>query len=444
MAIAALQSPPFTYVREDPPSLEFAPLNAYTPASMLRPHHRHYLAGFFLDFGVMAAFTAMPFLIFNQLNGGAKMAGVIAGSQSIGYGLACLFLATGIIPMARLGLRAAAVGTALFAVLFCGATFLTQPLLYGVATTAGVSGMALVWPALHAWIGADPNIRRRGRRMARFNLSWSLGFTLGPFLGGPLYSLDYRLPFVASFALSTATFLILLAAPDERRYFGVAQNEPDAARFQHDRSSEVHLYAAWFANMVANAMVLVTRSVFPKRIDELVAAGELRLLFEDVPAAFLTVNPSTKFMWLAFAMAGTNAVTFLVLGRTHWWHHRFSFLAGLQVLAAAGFWMLGTTHSLIVMLFCCAAVGVAWGACFFAAVFYSVANPALKHRRAAVNEGAVGLGGFFGALAFGFLAERYSLVMPFHYTPVFVGIALLAQFFLLQFAVSRQRALAAS
>jgi MFS family permease len=404
---------------------------------MFKAHHRHYLAGFFLDCGVMVAFTAMPFFIFDHLQGGERTSGIIAGSQSVAYGIVCLLLSVRANPLARMGLKAAAIGTAIYGVLFCGAVFARSAFWYGALTTVGVGSMALIWPALHAWIGADVNLRRRNRRMSRFNLSWSLGFSLGPFLGGMLYVVDYRLPFAVTFLFTAITLAILLAAPEERRYFGTAPKDLSEEQQQHDRASETHLYAAWVANMVANALVLVTRSVYPKRVEELVNSGQLRLLFEDAPLAFLTADAPTKFMWLAAAMAGANALTFFAMGRTRWWHHRFSLLAGLQVIAAAGFWLLGSTQSLLVMLLCGAMVGVAWGGSFFAAVYYSVANPALKHRRAAINEGAVGLGGFIGGVLFSHMAERYGLVMPFLYTPLFIAAALLLQYGLLKISERR-------
>jgi hypothetical protein len=277
--------------------------------------------------------------------------------------------------------------------------------------------------------------------MSRFNLSWSLGFSIGPFLGGLLYVVDYRLPFLVTFLFTLFTFIILVMAPDERRYFGAAPAERSEEHIAHDRASEIHLYSAWGANMVANALVLVTRSIFPKRIEELVNAGQLRILFESTPLHYLTVDAATKFMWLAGAMAAANAFTFLMMGRTRWWHYRFSMLAGLQLAAGAGFWVLGITQSLLVMLLCCGAVGVAWGASFFAAVYYSVANPALKHRRAAINEGGVGLGGFLGGLIFSHVAAHYNLLTPFLYTPLFVGAAVLLQYGLLRFSSRRAAAL---
>ena len=338
---------------------------------------------------------------------------------------------------AKKGLGSAAFGTALFAVLTCAAIAFRNPVAFTILSSVGMIGMSFVWPALHAWIGTEPNLRRRGRRMARFNMSWALGFTVGPLVAGPLYTIDYRLPFVFVFVVCVLTFIILLCAPDERAYFGVASAAVVEERAGHDRASEVHLYAAWVVSMVGSAMAVVTRSVLSKRIADLVAAGQLRLFFENTPYAFMTADAATKYMWVAFLIAGANAFTFMLMGRTQRWHHRPWVLVAMQVAAAGGFWVLGTTTSLAVMLLACLAVGAVWGGGFFAAVYYSVADPARKHSRAAINEGAVGLGGFVGSLGFGYLAGQYGVSMPFRYTPLFVVVPLILEYALLRYSAAR-------
>ncbi len=399
---------------------------------MFKAHHRHYLAGFLLDLGVMIGMTAMPFYVMNQIGGGAQMIGIIGGAQAIGYALACLVQASGLLPQMRSGLQMAAIATGVYAVAFCGAVLTRNPVLYGVLNTVGMSSLAFVWPSLHAWIGAEPNLRRRGRRMARFNIAWALGFTVGPLVGGPLYVAGYWYPFAAVFVLCMVVIAMFLVTPDERRYFGVSTDSMVEARAGHDRASEAHLVAAWTANAVGNAMSLVARTIFAKRVEELVSSNQLRLLFESAPPDFLTGEAATKFMWITFAVAAGNAFTFFAMGRTNRWHHRFSVLAGLQLAAALGILLMGVTDSLLLMLAGCAAVGAAWGGCFFAGVFYSVANPEKKHGRAAINEGAVGLGGFLGAVAFGFTAEQYGIVTPFLFTPLVVGLAIAVQYLLVR------------
>jgi predicted MFS family arabinose efflux permease len=141
----------------------------------------------------------------------------------------------------------------------------------------------------------------------------------------------------------------------------------------------------------------------------------------------LTYASATKYSWLAFAPSFATALTFVALGRTKRWQHSFVIPVITQVLAAMSFWTLGHTRSLLMMLACFVAVGVNVGLAFFSSIFYCVSNPAHKHRRASINEGAVGFGGLVGNLVFGFLVARYGHATPYHLTPIIVTAAILLQ-----------------
>lgn len=397
---------------------------------MLRAHQRVYLSAFLMDFSVISLMTVLPFYVFNQLGKGAAVSGAIGGLQSAMYAVVCLVSAR-YVARAHNGMRWAHVGAAGFVVFACLMPFFRNPWLCAMMAAVSSSFLALYWPAQYSWIGAEPDLERRGRHMALFNVAWSLGFSLGPLAAGPLYDLDYRFPFVAIFVLGASLLALLLTVPHERDYFGKAEGHAAESRQAHDRRSEAYLYLAWASTFASNFVTGVTRTVFPKRVEDLVSSGELRLFAESQPLPFLTVGPATKYSWLACCLSLMLVVMFIWMGRSKFWQHRASFLLGSQVLAAGAFWVLGHTHSLVLMAVCFAAVGANAGISFFSSVYYSVVNPRLKHSRSAINEGLVGAGGFLGSVLFGWLAGRYGIEMPFRWTPLFIGVLLVLQAFLI-------------
>lgn len=396
------------------------------------PFLRICLGAFLVDFAVMISITVMPFYVYRQIGGGAAMSGTIGSFQAAFYALAS-FGSAWIVSRAKNGMAFAFIGAASFGVFFCLFPMTRNPYLCGLFATIAMSSLALVWPALHAWVGAEPDVQRRGIQMSWFNLSWSFGFSLSPLLAGPLFDWDYRLPFVVLAVTCTACALLLRSIPHEKDHYPQASEEQLAARADHDQASEVHLYAAWWATFVGSVLATATRNVYPKRVDELIASHELRFLFEDVPASILTVNAATKYSWLAFALGVTSVLSFIVLGRTKRWHHNIALVLALETLAAGAFWILGSTHSLVVMALCFVVTGAFAGTTFFQGVFYSMADPAHKHRRAAINEGAIGVGGFVGSIGLGYLAGRYGIAMPLHYTPVFIAVMMAIQVALLKY-----------
>ena len=373
----------------------------------------------------------MPFYVYDVLGGDETMSGLIGGIQMGAYSITCMIVSR-FVHRAHNGLWFALAGVALFAVTNGPAPWLRNPYVFGGALTLAFMSVSMVWPALHSWVGAEPDPAKRTRYIGWFNVSWSFGFAVSPLIAGPLYDWDYRLPFVALILFSIVCFLLLRSLPHERNYFGVATPETREEHAAHDRASAAFLYAAWMATFVANMLVGVTRTIYPKRVQDLLASGALDMV-RGVPLPdFLAAAPATTFAWLSSMLSILTALSFLLLGRSTWWRHRFQGLVISQVASAAAFWVLGKTTSLVVMGLCFAVVGATLGLAFFSSVYYSLADPEHKHRRAAVNEGAVGLGGFAGSAIFGYLIGRsQDMSLPFTYTPVLILAVLLLQWGLL-------------
>jgi MFS family permease len=400
------------------------------------PVYRIYLAAFLLDGALMVGITALPFFVYHHLGGSTTHTGAIGSAQALVYAGFCLGSSL-VVARIRNGMALAVAGAAIFATLFSFSHFSGNLVLYSIGVSVANLGMALVWPALHSWLGAERNTRLRTRRMGAFNIAWSMGLAVGPLLGGALYEIDYRLPFIAVFAMGAVSALLLWTVPPETPHVPEPET-PEVDR--HERASlERLILSAWVANGLGWALVIVTRMVFPKRVDELVDANALRILFESDPPLLLTYGAARLYSVPAFLLSFASCAVFVLMGRTHWWHGRFWVLAVLQVLAAGSIWVLGATHSYAVMLGCFALVGINCGACFFASTFYCTADPAQKHRRLAVNEGIVGLGGFVAPLGFGWLADTRGMAASFQWAPALVGALLLAQAGLLLWARSERR-----
>ena len=399
---------------------------------MLSPQFRICAVAFLIDFAVMVLAVALPFFVYNQLGLGAGTSGALGGAQAAAYALSCL-ASSGMVSRARNAMHWTFGGLVSF-LLFASLIPLYPNVWFcGVMAVASSASLGPVWPALHSWIGAEPDLVKRGRIMAIFNISWSFGFAISPLLAGPLYDMDYRWPFVLFAGTVLLALILVRTLPHEKSHFAAPSQEMLEERAHHDRASESHLYATWCATLIGSLLTNVTRTVFPKRIDELVNSHQLRFLWEQEPCSFLTTGAATKYSWLAFVLALVSAGTFFWMGRSRWWHHRFSVLAGLQMLAAASFIVLGTTSSLVLMLACFVIVGANSGVSFFAAIYYSLANPEHRRRRVAINEFSIGLGGFVGSICFGSLVAKLGMAMPFYLTPGVVGLAFLVELWLIQY-----------
>jgi MFS family permease len=242
------------------------------------PLLRVYAVAFAVDFATMAAMISVPFFVFRQLGGGAAMSGSFGAAQGAFYTIVCLASA-GMVQRAKNGLNWAIAGLIGLAVFISLASAFRSPLICGTLFAAGIGSVSLVWPALLSWVGAHPDPHERTRRLSFFNFSWSFGYAIGPLFAGPLCDLDYRLPYVLVLALSVMALLIVRSLPaDQHTHYDDMPEEPVSPKAI--RYSEAYILAGWTGVIVANALSATARSVFPKRIADLIASGQLRLLNE--------------------------------------------------------------------------------------------------------------------------------------------------------------------
>lgn len=407
---------------------------------MFSPILRICLAAFCADAASMSSFIALPFFIFNQLDGGPGMSGGIQAGQALAYAGLCL-VSSPFVSKLRNGLSWAQLGVLWFPAMFCAMLLSRDPWICGAFAILSTPGMALVWPAVHSWVGAEPEPDLRRRHMRWLNISWSLGFAVAPLLAGYAYDMDYRLPFALTAAFGFAAFLLLRSLPHEKDHFGVASEELLETRSRHDRLSRIYLFAGWISVLVGNLFAAVTRSVYSDRFEMLAKQERLRWIVTEIPAAWQQQYTVTAYGVLAFFLSLATAAAFFLLGGTKFWRHSFRWIVGVQAATVLSFWVLSFTESLVLMVLCFAVTGFNAGFAFFTATYYSVSDAEHKHRNAAINEGAVGVGVCIGGLGFGQLAEVYGVTFPFRYALVLLPGIVLFEYGLIRWRRKRLGAL---
>lgn len=383
------------------------------------PHLRVALVAFLFSAAGTAAMIAMPFFVFNQLGRGVVVSGIYSGTQALGYTLFAL-LSAPFVGRAKNGLRWGVMGVTGFMILIGVMSFSQNIVLCGVFYAGAFSISALAWPSFHSWVGTEPDLQLRACSMGRLNVGWSTGGAAGPFVAGPLYEYDYRFAFAFVILLCLFSLYLILTIPNEKDYFHNKIVETSSEPAAYNQRSEVFLWCAWCATFTAHICVGATRFIYPKILENIIDSGSLRFFMEKEPLYWLNSAAATRFSWLMFICGLGTAVLFLVLGRSTWWHHRFSLLVIAQLLTGISMFVLGFTSSLLLMLVAFSIIGANLGVAFFSSVYYGMANVSLKHRRSSINEGVVGAGGIVGSFGFSFAGAVLGLKMPFLWMPVFM------------------------
>lgn len=367
--------------------------------------------GFWVDFAIMLGVVALPFLILDHVKGGnTSLSGKVFATQMLVYSIACV-IASKFVRHSKSILTWARWGVFLFLLSYSLFPFLPYKSVIITCSIVSFVGMAMTWPAFYAWVGSEPNESNRKKFLALFNLSWSLGFTVSPLVSGPLYDYDYRFPFILIFIINLLSLALLFLIPHEKQYFSAsdARMPNEKTEVNEEVLNELYLLPYWIGVFLGNLMVIIPRSTYAEHMKQMVLNGELRFLFESNPSPILLDNPATKFSWPASFMALGTGVMFILLAWTNYWKHRISVLILSQMFCAIAFYILSYSKSLILISLCFTIIGLNHGLAFFAGTYYSVHNPLLRHSRASINEGLVGLGGVVGSLLFGYLVETFGV-----------------------------------
>jgi MFS family permease len=340
--------------------------------------------------------------------------GAIGASGSVAYSLGCLLsgrLAD------RLGYRRLMTLASLGQVLvFC--SYLLVDRVWHLFVISVVSGAAIsgFWPSLQAWLGQGHD--RRGLLLAigRFNVAWSLGFLVGPALGGYLYAANPNYVFGAAAVSVTLILLGLLALPV--RPGVAASGSRESASLAAARR---FLPVAWVANFATFFASGTVRALFPKH------------------ASDLGIEPES-LGWLVSLIGLAQAVAFLLVSRTDRWQFRLAPLVCVQLLAAAGLWALALGRSPLVFAVGLVLQGGLVAVTFTASIFYSLHADGPGGRRTGLHEAIVGSGFLAGPLVGGLVAEHVGPGAPYLAASAVVLAAIAAQAYVVRRVAARDLA----
>lgn len=254
-------------------------------------------------------------------------------------------------------------------------------------------GMALFWPALQAALAEGRNRTQLVKALGTYNIVWSLGFMNGPLLGGPLYAVHPRLPFiVASIGMVLLGGAILVWRPAVRR------DSPPLEELPADRelgpARPQYRVVAWIASFTAFFTLGIVNNLFPKL------------------AMTLAISPTALGRLLAVPRLA-QILTFLLVRHSHRWQYRLLPLAVPQACTAVGLVFIATADTPLILGIALSALGVLVGTAFYASQFYSLFQEERKGERGAFNEVMVGMGNVSGPFLGGVLAQAFGLRAPY-------------------------------
>ena len=350
-----------------------------------------YPAALFTSFALGLTNLGIVFFARDIFDASPVEIGWLAGTWAFAYTISCITLRPlfGHLPARYLIITSSSL---MFACILAMQFVSSLTYLYILFALYGLS-MSMFWPPLMAWLSDGHEGKMLGRRFSRYNIMWSFGSILSPYMCGWMAERSARYPLF----LGSGIFLITAAFVS-----GAAIVLPKASRSNsktaecsfatEDKSAESAMrFPAWiglFATFFGFGAIL---SIFP-----LAAKNELSMAESTVGLLFLV-------------RALFSAVTFFFIGKTVFWHFRALPMLTGQIIAGICFILLCFFSTTILTGLLFGVLGIFSAFSYSVSVFHGVTGSADRIKRMAIHESTLAFGLISGSAAGGMLYETHSM-----------------------------------
>jgi MFS family permease len=378
------------------------------------------MAAFFMSFYGGIYIVSIPFVI-ASVGGTDKDLGLCASMGFVSYLVGCI--ATGSLldrfnsrRLAQLGSGVVTISTAALLMIVLLSTRgynLSNPVML-VIITAMISGLltSIYWPPIMGWLSTGQEGRDLNRRLGIYNMSWSAGLAVSPFLGGLLVESSIVMALFAAIVFAALAFVaVTLAHPPEIQ--GAQRNSNDNSQVFLGPASFLLVRFRWMSRIA-----LVTGFTCVGLMKT-----QLALLFTmELGFSKSQFGTVTAIMWLITCMV------FFTASRTHIWHYRIvpSILAQLSVLLS----MLMIIECSLPTAFFVVAVLMGLGQAFIyiSHQFYAASQSTKRSGSMALHEILLSAGQIIGFVAGGYLADFFGRrVVPYWFGLFVIVIGMAAQ-----------------
>jgi len=358
------------------------------------------MAAFFMSFYGGIYIVSIPFVI-AFVGGTDKDLGLCASMGFVSYLVGCI--ATGSLldrfdsrRLAQFGSGVVTISTAaLFMIVLLSVRGynLPNPVVL-VIITAVLSGLltSIYWPPIMGWLSTGHEGRDLNRMLGIYNMSWSAGLAVSPFLGGLLVESSLVTALFAAIVFAASAFVaVTLAHPPQLQ--GAQRNSNDNSQVFLNPASSLLPRFRWTSRI---ALVTVFTCVGLMKT-------QLAMLFTmEMGFSKSQFGTVTAIMWLV------TCLVFFIASKTHVWHYRIlpSILVQLAVLLSMLMIIKGslaTTFFLVAVL-----MGLGQAFIYISHQFYVASQSTKRSGSMALHEILLSVGQIIGFVAGGYLADFFG------------------------------------
>ena len=269
---------------------------------------------------------------------------------------------------------------------------------------------SLFWPRVVGWLSTGHEGRRLNRRLGIFNVSWSLGGTIGPCVGGYLVEINSTLPLMICAAMVMLSFVAVSFARKPQRQVDIVENcgektEADATVLLRWR----FMWMARIALLTSFVCIGLMRT-------------QLALLFK-----FNLGFSESSFGVAVMVMSMAILVVLFAVGRTHNWHYVLAIFLAAQVLLLCGMLLILNGIALWEFFLAAGLVGIGQAFLYGSHLYYGISGSQNRSGRMAIHEIILSIGFLVGSIVGGYLGDTFDRYVPYRFGFGVVAAGLLAQ-----------------
>ena len=317
--------------------------------------------------------------------------GLFAASYSVSYFIGCLVLrplGQHLRPRFSLIIASGSMGVILLLLVLIGhpAVAFILYALFGFLAS-------MFWPPLMGWLSSGLEGKELNRTISRFNLSWSTGSIISPYIAGALAEVANRLAIYFSIALLfSAALLVVVAALYWAQIRADEYREPKPPKLRGRRGEGTILrFPAWVGVVATYVIIGVIANIFPMYAKDHTSLSKGQI----------------GFVLLVRALVST--LTFLWTGRSSFWHYRKSVIFGGQLALVGSIVIVLMMRTMVGFLLAVMVLGVIFSFNYSSSVFHGVSGSTERARRMSVHESISTMGVVVGSVVGGILYQSYSM-----------------------------------
>lgn len=268
---------------------------------------------------------------------------------------------------------------------------------------------AIFWPPMMGWVSTGFEKEALSHRLGSYNMSWSSGQWISPYLGGLLVGAGSIWPMAAAAVAVLACFVSIRFARNPRRDKVVQTAREQAA------SLEFHPDLARFRWMARVALVTA-----------FVCLGLMRSQLGLLVKFDLGYSEATYGIAITIFCAANFAV-FTAAGRAHRWHYVRSLFWTSQIVMAAAMLLIVYCPVLWAVFVASAVVGVCEGFAYISHMFYGISGGKNRSGLMALHEFLLSSGFVIGSAGGGYISDAFGRRMPYWLGAGAILVGLLAQ-----------------